>query len=50
MRLILARVIYNFDLKIAEDSLDWVQKQRNFLMWEKSPLNVYLTPVVAKGA
>ncbi|KAL1980637.1 hypothetical protein VTN96DRAFT_3888 [Rasamsonia emersonii] len=50
MRLILARVIYNFDLRIAEDSLDWVQKQRNFLMWEKGPLNVYLTPVTKGSA
>jgi hypothetical protein len=47
MRLILARLIYNFDLKIAEDSLDWIQ-QKFFLFWKKGPLNVYLTPV-AKG-
>ena len=31
MRLILARVIFNFDLKIAEDSYNWIN-QRNFLM------------------
>ncbi|KAK7721711.1 hypothetical protein SLS57_005059 [Botryosphaeria dothidea] len=44
MRTILARVIYNFDMKLAEDSQDWMEKQKIFLLWEKGPLNVYLTP------
>ncbi|KAJ5937997.1 hypothetical protein N7454_004339, partial [Penicillium verhagenii] len=43
MRLILALVIFQFDMVIADDSRDWIN-QKNFLMWEKSPLNVYLTP------
>ncbi|KAF9890223.1 hypothetical protein FE257_006135 [Aspergillus nanangensis] len=45
MRLILARIIFNFDLKIADDTHEWIQ-QRNFLMWQKGPLRVHLTPVV----
>ncbi|KAL1841239.1 hypothetical protein VTJ49DRAFT_7307 [Mycothermus thermophilus] len=45
MRLILARVLWNFDLQIADDSLDWMSKQRIFNLWEKGQLNVYLTPV-----
>ncbi|KAK2049314.1 cytochrome P450 [Colletotrichum somersetense] len=45
MRLILARVLWNFDMKIADDSTDWVPKQKIYLLWEKGPLNVYLTPV-----
>ncbi|CAI0650064.1 unnamed protein product [Colletotrichum noveboracense] len=44
MRIILARMLYNFDMKIADDSLDWVGKQKIYLLWEKGPLNVYLTP------
>ncbi|KAK3689396.1 cytochrome P450 [Podospora appendiculata] len=44
MRLILARVLWNFDMRIAEDSLDWMSKQRIYNLWEKGPLNVYLTP------
>ncbi len=44
MRLILARVLWNFDLQIAEDSLDWMRKQRIYNLWEKGKLNVYLTP------
>ncbi|KAJ5658528.1 uncharacterized protein N7484_002177 [Penicillium longicatenatum] len=43
MRLILALIIFNFDMRIADESCDWI-KQRNFLMWEKGPLKVYLTP------
>lgn len=43
MRLILALVVFKFDMQIADESKNWI-KQRNFLMWEKSPLNVHLTP------
>jgi cytochrome P450 len=46
MRLILARVLWNFDLRIAEDSLDWMSKQRFYNLWDKGELHVYLTPVV----
>lgn len=45
MRLILARIIWNFDLSLCNDSHDWIGKQRVFILWEKTPLNVYLTPV-----
>ncbi|GKT50059.1 trichothecene efflux pump TRI12 [Colletotrichum spaethianum] len=45
MRLILARVLWNFDLKIADDSTDWAPRQKIYLLWEKGPLNAYLTPV-----
>ncbi|KAF2095728.1 cytochrome P450 [Rhizodiscina lignyota] len=44
MRLILTRVIYNFDMRLDESSMDWV-KQRNYLMWRKGPLKVHLTPI-----
>jgi hypothetical protein len=43
MRLILALIIFNFDMKIADESQDWIA-QKNFLMWQKGPLKVYLTP------
>ncbi|KAK4675163.1 hypothetical protein QC764_500720 [Podospora pseudoanserina] len=45
MRLILARVLWNFDLKMDKDSADWMSKQRIFNLWEKGALNAYLTPV-----
>lgn len=44
MRLILALIIFNFDMEIADEARDWI-KQRNFLMWEKGPLKVHLTKV-----
>lgn len=44
MRLILARVIWNFDLKLADDSKDWLSRQKIYLLWQKGPLNMYLTP------
>lgn len=43
MRLILARVIYNFDMKLASESSGWLS-QRSYMLWEKNPLMVYLTP------
>ncbi|KAG5301951.1 cytochrome P450 monooxygenase [Histoplasma ohiense] len=45
MRLILARLIYNFDMKLAPESANWMRKQRVFLFYTKPALNVYMTPV-----
>ncbi|CAG8235492.1 unnamed protein product [Penicillium nalgiovense] len=44
MRLILALIIFNFDMEIVDEARDWIN-QRNFLMWEKGPLKVHLTRV-----
>ena len=44
MRLILARVIYNFDLRISNDSMTWID-QKVWNLWQKKPLMAYLTPV-----
>ncbi|KAI1484363.1 cytochrome P450 [Biscogniauxia mediterranea] len=46
MKVILARVLWNFDIKISPDSHDWLKKQRVFNFWDKGPLYAYLTPVV----
>lgn len=46
MRVILARVLWNFDLAIAEDSRDWMRGQKMYVVFEKSPLNVYFKPRV----
>ncbi|MBE3047711.1 hypothetical protein IMZ48_35420 [Candidatus Bathyarchaeota archaeon] len=47
MRVILARLIWNFDLKLAEevDDYDWIGEQANYILWNKVPLEVVLTPV-----
>ncbi|EMR61768.1 putative cytochrome p450 protein [Eutypa lata UCREL1] len=43
MRLILARILWNFDPKLDESSRDWLD-QEEYTLWDKKPLNVYLTP------
>ncbi|KAK9413548.1 putative Cytochrome P450 [Seiridium unicorne] len=46
MRLILAKIIYNFDMKLADESRGWLETQKLYVIWDKPPLDVYLTPVV----
>ncbi|KAB5586234.1 cytochrome P450 [Coniochaeta sp. 2T2.1] len=43
MRLILAKVLYNFDMELADKDVDWLN-QKAYTLWSKPPLNVYLTP------
>ncbi|RAL08505.1 cytochrome P450 [Aspergillus homomorphus CBS 101889] len=45
MRIILAKVLYHFDLSLAPESVDW-NKQKVFSLWEKKPLMVQLHPRV----
>lgn len=45
MRIILARLIYNFDLRLAEDSHRWIERQRSYALWARIPLNCYLSRV-----
>ncbi|KAI0132090.1 cytochrome P450 ClCP1 [Xylariales sp. AK1849] len=45
MRLILARILFTFDLKLADDSRHWMHEQKMYFLWRKPDLNVYLTPV-----
>ena len=43
MRLILARIVFNFDMRLAEPDKDWLQHSF-FTLWEKPPLMVHLDP------
>ncbi|KAH6660272.1 cytochrome P450 [Truncatella angustata] len=43
MRTILARTLWNFDLKINDESLNWLD-QKNFSLWAKPSLMAYLRP------
>ncbi|TDZ35630.1 Cytochrome P450 monooxygenase aclL [Colletotrichum trifolii] len=45
MRLILARLIWNFDLSLADESGGWAEKQKIYILWDKAPLMVHLNPV-----
>ncbi|KAH6894738.1 cytochrome P450 [Thelonectria olida] len=44
MRLILARIIWNFDVQITEESQLWEKKSRSYIAWEKGRMLVYLMP------
>lgn len=45
MRLILARMVFNFDMKLADGCSNWIEGQKSYFLWKKPPLNAYLTPV-----
>ncbi|KAK2595833.1 hypothetical protein N8I77_013626 [Diaporthe amygdali] len=44
MRTILARLIWNFDIKLADGCDNWMNKQKVWNLWDKPDLHVYLTP------
>ncbi|RDL42248.1 uncharacterized protein BP5553_02227 [Venustampulla echinocandica] len=46
MRLILARLVWNFDLVLEEKSKGWVENQDVMMVYLKPPLMVKLNPVV----
>lgn len=37
MRLILARLLWNFELELCQESKDW-KNQKTHYLWEKQPL------------
>lgn len=45
MRLILAKVLFNFDLELVDPKQDWMKGQRVFTLWEKPSLMVRLKAV-----
>lgn len=45
MRLILAKVLYKFDLELVDKEHDWFAEQKCFTLWEKGSLMVNLKPV-----
>ncbi|KAL1638492.1 hypothetical protein SLS56_000301 [Neofusicoccum ribis] len=44
MRLALAKLFWNFDFELADDSNKWLDEQKMYLVWEKTPLMVNLRP------
>ena len=49
MRLILARLIYNFDPQLVDEKTNWLD-QEVYVLWRKPALDVYLTPVKREEA
>lgn len=51
MRLVLGKLIWNFDLKYDQSKPEWVALQDSktlpaWIVWHKPALNVIITPVV----
>ncbi|OLN87387.1 Isotrichodermin C-15 hydroxylase 21 [Colletotrichum chlorophyti] len=44
IRMILAKILWHFDISITPDNYDWINRQRIYTLWEKPPLMVNLTP------
>jgi hypothetical protein len=44
MRLILARMIFDFDMELVDKNINWFD-QHVFILWEKPDLMVQLKPV-----
>ncbi|KAM0263717.1 hypothetical protein ACHAQJ_001031 [Trichoderma viride] len=44
MRLILARVIMEYDIKLAEGTKGWDTRSKVYSLWEKGSVNAYLIP------
>lgn len=42
IRIILARLVWNFDLEIDLVSQNWMAEQKQFLLWERGHLNIKL--------
>jgi cytochrome P450 len=47
IRIILARILFNFDLELEDPDLDWISAMPAFGFWQRSPLMLKLTPIVS---
>ena len=47
MRLILARMLWSFDMQLAPECQDW-DNQESWIQWDKKPLLVKLRPLGKK--
>ncbi|KAI1503322.1 P450 monooxygenase No.1 [Biscogniauxia marginata] len=45
MRLVLAKLLYNFDITLDDSSAGWLETQKAYSVWDKPQLNVHLKPV-----
>ncbi|KAL0778980.1 hypothetical protein CaCOL14_003464 [Colletotrichum acutatum] len=44
IRTIIARVVWNFDMKLHAESAGWLGRQKMFTTWHKTEMKVYLSP------
>lgn len=43
--MVLAHILFNFDIELADPNLDWMD-QKVYVLWEKPSLPIYLKPAV----
>ncbi|KAK3488466.1 cytochrome P450 [Neurospora crassa] len=44
MRWILARILFDFDLRGAPTNQNWIERQKAYGLWDRIPLDVYFEP------
>lgn len=44
MRMILARMLYNYDMELDEQSKNWAEGMLAYTLWDKPPMFVHLKP------
>lgn len=44
MRLILAKILWNFDISLHPDSKNWYEEHMAYTLWQKPSLNIYIKP------
>jgi cytochrome P450 len=44
MRLLMASLLWHFDLELAEESRDWMERNQIYTLWVKPELKVKLAP------
>lgn len=44
MRLIIARLVWNFDLELDPQSKGWMGRNKLYLLWDKPDLFLFLRP------
>lgn len=48
-RLIVCQLLYNFDIWLCPESVDWIEKQKVYFLWDKPGLMVNLRERVTHG-
>jgi len=43
--LILAKIVWKYDMRLMDDSLDWVAQNKNYVFWDKPSLPIQFFPV-----
>jgi cytochrome P450 len=50
MRVILARLLWNFDIELSKESNNWIEEIKVFMIYQRRPLMVKLKPVAGNRA